>query len=55
MPNEQNYLLPARVRDAIVNYLGTRPYSEVAQGIGALMSLEAAASVAPPESDEANK
>lgn len=36
---EKTYLLSAQDREALVRYLGTRPYVEVAGAIGALMSL----------------
>jgi hypothetical protein len=33
------YILPAAVRDAILTYLGNRPYREVASGFQALLDL----------------
>jgi hypothetical protein len=33
------YLLPAEVRDAILTYLGNKPYREVASGMKALLDL----------------
>jgi hypothetical protein len=33
------YILPAEVREAILNYLGNRPYREVATGVNALLAL----------------
>lgn len=35
----QHYLLPVEVRDAILRYLVTRPYGEVAEGVQALLEL----------------
>lgn len=40
----KNYILTAADREALVRYLGTRPYSEVAGAISALMSLPEAPS-----------
>lgn len=37
---EVTYLLPKSIRDALLNYLSSRPYIEVAQGIEALQSLQ---------------
>lgn len=37
---ETRYILPAAVRDAVLNYLGRRPYNEVASGMKALLDLE---------------
>ena len=36
---QKNYLLSQADREALVRYLGTRPYTEVAGAIAALMSL----------------
>lgn len=33
------FLLPAEARDALLAYLGNRPYREVAQGMQALLDL----------------
>jgi len=35
-----NYILPAELRDAILAYLKSRPYFEVADGVRALENLE---------------
>jgi len=35
-----NYLLPEETLQGILVYLGTRPYTEVAQGIASLTQLE---------------
>jgi hypothetical protein len=44
------YLLPALVRRRLLDYLGTRPYNEVAVGIEWLATLDAApANVSEPE------
>jgi hypothetical protein len=45
------YILPAEVRDALLRYLMTRPYGEVADGVAALMALERVAD--GPSEDEA--
>lgn len=37
---EVTYLLPKSIRDALLNYLRSRPYVEVAQGIAALQALQ---------------
>lgn len=37
---ESIYALPAELRQALLNYLYSRPYGEVAQGVQALMALE---------------
>jgi hypothetical protein len=42
------FLLPAEVRDAVLRYLVTRPYSEVAEGVRALLDLKPA----PPPKQE---
>lgn len=34
------FRLPESVREHLLQYLSTRPYREVAEGIAALMSLE---------------
>lgn len=39
MDTMKNYILSAADREALVRYLGTRPYNEVAGAITALMSL----------------
>ena len=35
-----NYLLPAELREAILAYLKSKPYHEVADGVRALEKLE---------------
>lgn len=40
-------LMPTELRDAIVTYLATKPYGEVAEGIAMLRALQPAP-VAPP-------
>ena len=35
-----NYILPAELREAILAYLKSRPYHEVADGVRALENLE---------------
>lgn len=37
---EKQFILPESILAAILRYLETRPYAEVAQGIAALMRLE---------------
>lgn len=37
---QKEFRLPEEVRQSLLEYLSTRPYREVAQGIAALMSLE---------------
>ena len=39
MQSENNYLIPASLLQAIVNYLAQRPYAEVAQAMDALKTL----------------
>jgi hypothetical protein len=46
----QNFLLPENVREALLSYLGRRPYNEVFSGITALLSLKP---VEEPDSDQA--
>lgn len=41
-------LLPAQMRDGLVQYLGTRPYREVCDAIQALMALQPPAPAAAP-------
>ena len=38
--SEKIFLLPESIRQATINYLASRPYSEVAQGIDALLKLK---------------
>jgi len=38
--NDKNFLIPASLRDALVAYLSSRPFSEVNEGVTALMSLK---------------
>lgn len=38
--SEKIFSLPESVRQAILNYLATRPYSEVVRGIDALLELK---------------
>lgn len=47
----QTYLLPAEVRDAVLTYLGNKPYREVASGMKALLDLKPLAD----ESESASK
>ncbi len=35
-----NYIITAELREALLNYLGSRPYSEVAAGVQALQNLQ---------------
>ena len=37
---ERQFVIPESVLTALVNYLQTRPYAEVAQGIAAISRLE---------------
>lgn len=37
--DEKTYLLPEPLRAALLNYLQSRPYSEVAEGVQALNNL----------------
>jgi hypothetical protein len=46
--NEKTYILPESLRNALLQYLETRPYSEVAQGIAALTSLQEQAKTDAP-------
>lgn len=46
---EKMYLIPDSLRQALIEYMATRPYKEVAQGIVALSSLK------PAEGDQAAK
>lgn len=34
------YLLPDSIRQALIAYLSTKPYAEVAQGVAALQQLQ---------------
>jgi len=45
----KQFILPENIRDALVNYLASRPYKEVADGVQALLALK---EVAPPPADE---
>jgi hypothetical protein len=36
----QNFILPENIREALLGYLGRRPYSEVHSGVKALLELE---------------
>jgi hypothetical protein len=53
MTQPKAFLLPAEVRDAILNYLGNRPYREVAQGMQALLDLKPLPEPDPAEDGEA--
>ena len=47
---EPIYAMPETLRQALLTYLGSRPYSEVAQGIQALLALQPVG--APPNPDQ---
>jgi hypothetical protein len=37
---EKNYVIPASLRDALLVYLSSRPWSEVNEGVTALQDLK---------------
>jgi hypothetical protein len=43
---DQNFILPASIRTALISYLSSRPYAEVQEGVAALLALQ------PVESEE---
>lgn len=45
-----NYIIPAEVRDALVRYLGERPYREVHRAVADLLALEPVKPADPPAS-----
>jgi hypothetical protein len=47
-----SYSLPAEIRDALLRYLVTRPYGEVADGVQALMSLRPLTEPPPGEPND---
>jgi len=53
----KNFIIPEQVLVAAVNYLGTKPYSEVSQLIAALSQLQPVPEVPEvnPETKEADK
>ncbi len=46
---EKLYLLPDSLRRAVMNYLNSRPYGEVVEGIVGLQNLQEAILPAPSE------
>lgn len=48
-------LMPVELRDAIVAYLSTKPYSEVANGIAMLQGLQAAPPPQPSPPPDAHQ
>ena len=54
MSEPKAYLMPAELRAALLQYLMTRPYAEVAQGVQALEGLKPCATAcACQKSDDA--
>lgn len=45
------YLIPDSLRQALIEYMATRPYKEVAQGIAALSSLKELAPAEPAKEE----
>lgn len=44
-----SYILPENIREALLSYLGRRPYQEVRQGMQALLDLESIDEADAPE------
>lgn len=47
-------LMPASLRDALINYLQTKPFAEVEHGIAALRALEPARENADADNGDAD-
>ncbi len=47
MPDEQEFLIPIGLAQAVLNYLVQRPYNEVSELVGGLSGLKQAANPKP--------